>query len=54
MVSEKVHWNFSPFKQGQKVWLEAKNLKTAHPSRKLAMKCQGPFLIKEVLNPLNY
>jgi Chromo (CHRromatin Organisation MOdifier) domain len=54
MVSEQVHRNFSLFKQGQKVWLEAKNLKTTHPSRKLALKCQGPFVIKEVLNPLNY
>jgi hypothetical protein len=51
---QRVHRNFSPFKAGQKVWLEAKNLKTAHPSRKLALKHQGPFLIKEVLNPLNY
>jgi hypothetical protein len=54
MVAECVHQNFSPFKTGQKVWLEGKNLKTIHPSRKLALKWQGPFIIKEVLNPLNY
>jgi len=45
---------FEPFKQGQKVWLESKNLKLAYSTRKLAPKREGPFTIKEVLGPVTY
>ena len=45
---------FTPFKVNDKVWLESKNLKLRHESRKLAPKREGPFTITEVLNPLNY
>ena len=54
LVAERIHRNFTPFKKGEKVWLEAKNLKTTHLTKKLAPKQEGPFLVKEVLNPLNY
>jgi hypothetical protein len=34
---------------GDLVWLNVKNLRTNHPSRKLDYKCHGPFpIIKEV------
>ena len=36
------------------VWLEAKNLKTAHLTKKLTPKHKGLFLVKKVLNLLNY
>ena len=32
----------------------SENLKTTHLTKKLAPKREGPFLVKEVLNPLNY
>ena len=46
--------NFSPWKVGDKVWLEAMNLRLNYPSRKLAPKRQGPFEIVQVLSPLTY
>ena len=46
--------NFSPWKVGDKVWLEATNLRLSYPSRKLAPKQQGPFEISQVLSPLTY
>jgi len=45
---------FSPFKVGNKVWLESKHLKLRYKSKKIAPKREGPFWIIEVLNPLNY
>ncbi|ESK81885.1 hypothetical protein Moror_711 [Moniliophthora roreri MCA 2997] len=42
------------FKEGQKVWLEAKNLATGYSSKKLAPKREGPFTILEVLGPVTY
>lgn len=51
---QRITKGFIPFKKGQKVWLEAKNLRFITDHRKLAMKCQGPFEITEVLGPLTY
>ena len=45
---------FTPFKQGEKVWLEGKNLKLGYEHRKLKPKREGPFVITEVLGPLTY
>ncbi|ESK81012.1 hypothetical protein Moror_7600 [Moniliophthora roreri MCA 2997] len=42
------------FEEGQKVWLEAKNLATGYPSKKLAPKREGPFTVLEVLRPVTY
>ncbi|ESK81775.1 hypothetical protein Moror_5377, partial [Moniliophthora roreri MCA 2997] len=42
------------FEKGQKVWLEAKNLATGYPSKKLAPKREGPFKILEILGPVTY
>lgn len=41
--------NFVPYNVRYKVWLEAQNLNTSHPSTKLAPKCYGSFNIKEVI-----
>ena len=46
--------SFSPWKVGDKVWLEATNLRIPYPSRKLTPKCHGPFEIAQVLSPLVY
>jgi hypothetical protein len=43
-----------PFKVNDQVWLESKNLKIPYQSRKLALKREGPFKIKEVLSPVTY
>jgi len=45
--------NFQPFTIGQKVWLEARNLKTVY-NKKIAPKREGPFQITNVLSPLTY
>ena len=45
--------DFVPFKEGNKVWLEATNLDLGH-NRKLASRREGPFQITEVLGPLTY
>lgn len=45
---------FTPFKLGDKVWLEATNLHFPNRSRKLSPKREGPFVIEQVLSPLNY
>ena len=41
-----------PFKLGQKVWLESRNLHIPYASRKLAPKQEGPFPIQKVLGPV--
>jgi hypothetical protein len=42
------------FDIGQLVWLNAKNLKTLRPKKKLDWKNLGPFPIAEVLGPYTY
>ena len=54
IMKERNIQNFSPWKVGDKVWLEATNLRLSYPSRKLAPKRQGPFEISQVLSPLTY
>jgi hypothetical protein len=50
---QQIKSNFQPFVIGQKVWLEAKNLKTIY-NKKIAPKREGPFRITNILSPLNY
>ena len=45
--------DFKPFTLGQKVWLEARNLKTMY-NKKIKPKREGPFPIAEVLGPITY
>jgi Chromo (CHRromatin Organisation MOdifier) domain len=45
---------FHPFKKGDRVWLDSRNLKIGYPTRKLAPKCEGPFLIEKVLSTHSY
>ena len=45
---------YCPFSEGQKVWLEGKNLSMMHPTAKLAPKRFGPFKISRVLFPVVY
>ena len=45
---------FTPYQVGQRVWLEATNLTTTHPSAKLAPKRYGPFPVTKVISPVVY
>jgi len=53
-MMECITCGFSPFKVGNKVWLESKHLKLRYKSKKIAPKQEGPFRIIKVLNPLSY
>ena len=45
--------SFTPFRKGEKVWLDSRNLKTLY-HKKMAPKREGPFEIVDVLGPLTY
>ena len=53
-MTERSSQRFSPWKVGDKVWLEATHLCLHYPSKKLAPKCHDPFGITQVLSPLTY
>jgi hypothetical protein len=40
--------------KGDQVWLDAKNLKTTHPTHKLWAKRYGPFKVINVLSHVAY
>ena len=42
------------YQVGDQVWLDGCNLHTAQPTAKLAPRRQRPFLIEQVLSPINY
>ena len=44
---------FTPFKKGDRVWLDTRNLKTNH-HKKIAPKREGPFEITDVIGPVTY
>jgi hypothetical protein len=44
---------FTPFKKGDQVWLDSRNLKTIY-HKKMKPKREGPFEITEVLGPVTY
>ena len=44
---------FTPFKKGDKVWLDSRNLKIVY-HKKMKPKREGPFEITEVLGPVTY
>ena len=45
--------SFIPFKKGDLVWLDSRNLKTIY-HKKMKPKREGPFKITEVLGPVTY
>jgi hypothetical protein len=42
------------FEEDEQVWLEGRNLKTHHPTTKLAPRRYGPFKIVVKLSPVTY
>ena len=53
-MREQITTKFIPWKVGDKVWLEGKNLRLHYPTKKLAPKWEGPFEISQVISPLAY
>ena len=44
---------FTPFKQGDKVWLDTRNIKMNY-HKKIGPKREGPFEIVKVIGPVTY
>ena len=45
---------FTPYQPDDQVWLEGTNIKTTHPTTKLAPKRHEPFTIKEAISAVTY
>ena len=54
VMSSRNNRGFTPFAKGDKVWLEARNLKRSIANPKFAPKREGPFTIVKVLSPITY
>jgi hypothetical protein len=52
-MTERRKSTFTPFKKGDKVWLDSRNLKTIY-HKKMKPRREGPFLITDVLGPVTY
>jgi transposase InsO family protein len=52
-ISQRINANYIPFKLGQSVWLDTRNLKMKINS-KLKPRREGPFKIKRVIGKVNY
>ena len=52
-IADRRKSTFTPFKKGDRVWLDSRNLKTIY-HKKMKPKREGPFTITEVLGPVNY
>ena len=52
-IAKRKNDTFTPFKQGQKVWLDTRHMKTSY-HKKMAPNREGPFEIKEVMGPIMY
>ena len=48
------HKDMPKYKEGDLVWLEGKNLRTAQPTPKFAAQRHGPFKVVQVMSPINY
>ena len=48
------HKDTPKYKEGNLVWLEGKNLRTAQPTPKLTARRHGPFKVVQVMSPINY
>ena len=54
VMSHKRGDTYKPFETNDKVWLEATNLRTTHPTAKLAPKRYGPFRILKKVSDIMY
>jgi hypothetical protein len=53
-IQQKGRKAYTPYKEGELVWLDGKNLCTSHPTQKLAPKRFGPFKVIDVINPMAF
>jgi hypothetical protein len=53
-VKQKGQRAYKPYKEGDLVWLDGKNLHTSHPTQKLAPRRYGPFKVVDVINPVSF
>ena len=53
-MKSRIQSKFTPFMTGDKVWLEARNLKRNVVNPKFAAKREGPFKVTKVLSSLSY
>ena len=53
LMIERRRSTFTPFKKGNKVWLDTRNLKMSH-HKKIRPKHEGPFEITKVIGPVTY
>ncbi|GBE80875.1 hypothetical protein SCP_0305950 [Sparassis crispa] len=53
-LAEQIRKGSPHFTKGQKVWLNTKNLNIGYPTRKMAPKREGPFIIEERIGPVDY
>jgi hypothetical protein len=53
VMMERNRSTFTPFKKGDRVWLDTRHLKTSH-HKKIAPRREGPFEITEVIGPVTY
>ena len=53
-MKERITTRFTPWKVGDKVWLDGRNLRFHYPTKKLAPRREGPFEISHVISPLAY
>ena len=54
LMKEWITTKFVPWKVGDKVWLEGKNLCLHYPTKTLALRREGPFEISQVISLLTY
>ena len=54
LIKRKNRKDYPQYKEGNQVWLEATNLKTTHPTAKLALKRYGPFSIIKKISDIVY
>ena len=52
-MMERQRSTFIPFKTGDRVWLDTRNLKMSH-HKKIGPKREGPFKITRVIGPVTY
>jgi hypothetical protein len=53
-VKQKGRRAYEPYKEGDLVWLDGKNLHTSHPTQKLAPKRYGLFKVVDIINPVSF
>ena len=54
LMKNRIKGKTTTFKIGDKVWLEARNLRRNVVDPKFTPKCEGPFKVKKVLSTLSY